>query len=50
MNPNWFFKGESWQKSHPLNHLSPKPPVDKGSEQEVRRSENKQKCENDVVE
>ena len=44
------FEGESWEKSHPLNQLPSKTPVDKSPEHEVRRSENKEKREKDVVE
>ena len=50
MDPDRFFEGEGWQKSHPLNQFPSKPPVDKSPEQEIRRSENKEKCEKDVVE
>jgi len=50
MDPNGFFEGESWQKSHPLNQAPSKSLVDQSPEQEIRRSENKEKCEKDVVE
>ena len=50
MDPDRFFEGESWQKSNPLNQAPSKPSVDKSPEQEIRRSENKEKCEKDVVE
>jgi hypothetical protein len=50
VDPNGFFEGESWQKSHPLNQLPSETRVDNASEQEIRRSENKEKREKDVVE
>ena len=38
MDPDRFFEGESWQKSHPLNQAPSKPSVDKSPEQEIRRN------------
>ena len=50
MDPNGFFEGKGWEESHPLNQFLPKLIVDNASEQEIRRNENKEKCEKDVVE
>ena len=49
MDPDRFFEGESWQKSHPLNQLPSKLPVDKSPEHEVRRSENKENSNKGIV-
>ncbi len=50
MDPNGPFEGKAWEASHPLNQFLSKLFVDKSSEQKIRRSENKEKCEKDVVE
>jgi len=50
VDPNGLFEGKGWETSHPLNQFLSKSLVDKSPEQKIRRSENKEKCEKDVVE
>ena len=50
VDPNGLVEGKGWEASHPLNEFLSKSLVDKGPEQKIRRSGDKEKCENDVVE